>query len=129
MIRAASAALWLSAAGALACQMPQTGRPLSAVTPDAPLAYAVIDTPPVSAPFVLTLAFCSLTQGATSLDFDAVMPAHQHGMNFSVDVTQTAKDRFEVSNIVFHMPGLWQIRVDAELDGKTHTYTTEVTLE
>ena len=57
------------------------------------------------------------------------MPAHHHGMNFDVDVNQIAKGDFEFSNVLFHMPGVWEIQIAAEIDGAVHKYRTLVELE
>ena len=83
----------------------------------------------MSAPFTIEIAFCDLTERARALEFDAIMPAHQHGMNFDVDVAEMADNRFDVSNVVFHMQGLWELRIDVEVDGQAYAYTAEVLLE
>jgi len=129
MIRLAVVSLFLAGSEALACPMPPSAIPLASRAHGAPLGYAQMDTPPLSAPFKIEIALCDLTEGAKALAFDAIMPAHQHGMNFDVDVAEMADNRFEVSNVVFHMQGLWELRIDVEVDGQTHAYTAEVLLE
>ena len=130
MIRIAGAVFALSASAALACPAPGTAIDLISETPGAPVAYADMAPPPLSAPFTITIGFCGLEAGqAEHLDFDAVMPAHQHGMNFRVDVTPRGKNQFDVSNVVFHMPGQWELLLDVEINGQTYGYTAEVTLE
>ena len=59
----------------------------------------------------------------------AIMPAHQHGMNYSPTVSYDgAKQRYRIEGFVFHMPGLWEITVSS-FQGKAVThYTQEVTL-
>ncbi|MEM7044117.1 MAG: hypothetical protein AAF543_15005 [Pseudomonadota bacterium] len=129
MIRLAVVSLFLVGSEVLACPMPPGAIPLASKAHGAPLGYARMDTPPLSAPFKIEITFCDLAKGAKALEFDAIMPAHKHGMNFDVDVAEMADKRFEVSNVVFHMQGLWEIRIDVELDGQTHAYTAEVMLE
>lgn len=129
MIRLAVASLFLVGPGALACPMPPSAIPLASKASDAPPGYARMDRPPLSAPFTIEIAFCDLAEGAKALAFDAIMPAHQHGMNFNVDVAEIADNRFDVLNVVFHMQGLWEIRIDVELDGQAYAYTAEVLLE
>ena len=117
------------ASGALACPTPPDAIQLASEVDFAPVAYAQMDTPPLSAPFVMTITFCSPDQQVEALKFDALMPAHRHGMNFTVDVNKFADNRFEIANVVFHMPGLWEFRVKAEAEGKNYTYTAEVPLK
>ena len=129
MIRLAVVSLFLVGSEVLACPMPSSAIPLASEAQGAPSGYARMDTPPLSAPFKIEITFCDLAEVAKALEFDAVMPAHQHGMNFNVDVAKMADNRFEVSNVVFHMPGLWELRIDVEVDDQTHAYTAEMLLE
>lgn len=47
----------------------------------------------------------------------ALMPVHGHGIDPpSVSKTETG---YRVSNVVFSMPGLWDVFLDVRLDGKT----------
>lgn len=125
----ATGATLLAASSALACPGPGD-LALTAETPGAPPAYARMSTPPLSAPFRIEIGFCDLEdERAEGLAFDAVMPAHQHGMNFRVDVAPLGENRFDISNVVFHMPGLWEIRVEVEIDGARMAYSAEVALE
>ena len=117
------------ASNALACPLPPGAIQLTSQIDSSPLAYAQMDTPPLSAPFALTVTFCDPDQQVETLEFDAVMPAHRHGMNFTVDVSKIADNRFEVSNVVFHMPGLWEFQVEAKAAGQRYTYTGEVSLK
>ncbi|MEP5731021.1 MAG: hypothetical protein ABJL67_16820 [Sulfitobacter sp.] len=128
MIRAAILLSLAMASGATACPMPSGAIPLTSQTPHAPVAFAQMDALPLSAPFALTISICDATTKANSLAFDAHMPAHQHGMNFTVDVAKIANNRFEVSNVVFHMPGLWEIRVIIEVSGHRYAYVADVPL-
>ena len=109
--------------------MPSEAIQLASEVDHAPLAYAQMDAPPLSAPFVMTVTFCDTEQQFDALAFDAQMPAHRHGMNFTVDVSKIADNQFRVSNVVFHMPGLWEFRVEATGAGQKFTYTAEVSLK
>ena len=114
----------------LACPAPEDAVVLTSSDNAAPTAYATIDTLPLSAPFEVQIAFCGTgTESISEIAFDAVMPAHQHGMNYVVEITNSEGNHFEVSNVVFHMPGLWQMNVSAELAGQTYEYEAEVTLK
>lgn len=130
MIRLA-ALIWAGTlSGALACPLPPGAIALDPADPAAPPAYAVMDPPPLSAPFTVEIAFCPPDgTSVAGLSFDAVMPAHQHGMNFRVDVAALDATRFAVSNVVFHMPGLWELRLTADIAEARLDYTGAVTLE
>ena len=119
----------LLASGALACPTPPDAIQLASDMDQAPLAYAQMDAPPLSAPFVMTVTFCDPPQQVEALMFDALMPAHRHGMNFTVDVSKIADNQFEVTNVVFHMPGVWEFQVEAEAAGQRYFYTAEVPLK
>ncbi len=62
------------------------------------------------------------------LRIDAIMPAHQHGMNYSPQVTRPQKDMISVSGMVFHMPGHWVIEL-AVLGDTASRYTVDYHLK
>ena len=117
------------ASSALACPTPSDAIRLVPDIDHAPEAFAEMDTPPLSAPFAMIVTFCNPAGKIEALMFDALMPAHRHGMNFTVDVTSIADNRFELSNVVLHMPGLWEFRVDAKIAKENYAYTAEVQVE
>ncbi|MEM8731735.1 MAG: hypothetical protein AAGF79_17640 [Pseudomonadota bacterium] len=124
--------LWLpavlvSANAALACAVPEGAVELRADTPDAPAAYASLAAPPVSAPFDIEVTLCLPSdQKVAALAFDATMPAHQHGMNYDPRVVRSAHGAFSVSNVVFHMPGAWQIEIEAVIPDQRLRYTGNI---
>ncbi|WP_270727824.1 hypothetical protein [Shimia sp. Alg240-R146] len=124
--RTAFLASFALSSSALACPTPPDATQLIPEADHAPAAYAEMNTPPLSAPFAMLVTFCDPAQKIEALMFDALMPAHRHGMNFTVDVSKIADNRFEVSNIVFHMPGLWELQFGAEFAGRAYTYIAEV---
>lgn len=114
----------------LACPAPENAVLLTSADDAAPTAYTTIETLPLSAPFEIQIAFCGTgSETISEIAFDAIMPAHQHGMNYVVEITNPEGNRFEVTNVVFHMPGLWQMNVSAELAGQTYEYEAEVILK
>lgn len=129
MARILALASFALSSSVFACPMPPDAIPLASEEDYAPAAYAQMDTPSLSAPFALNITFCDPAENVGSLTFDALMPVHRHGMNFTVDVSKFADNLFEVSNVVFHMPGLWEIRVEADVEGEKHTYSAEVVLK
>jgi hypothetical protein len=44
-----------------------------------------------------------------TLEANALMPEHGHGMNTMPATTRLPDGRFRVEGMLFHMPGLWQI--------------------
>lgn len=129
MIRIAVLTSFVLSTGALACPAPPDAIRLASEEDHAPLAYVEMADPPLSAPFAMTVTFCDPDQQVEAVMFDAHMPAHRHGMNFAVDVDKMADNRFEVSNIVFHMPGLWELRIKAETARQDYNYTADVSLK
>jgi hypothetical protein len=89
--------------------------------------FAEVDPITVSKPFGLQLILCDggdpAVTVAHTLEADAWMPRHKHGMNYTPTVEQQGKHRFAVTNMVFHMPGLWQVKVNLRAEGKTKSST------
>ncbi len=46
------------------------------------------------------------------LAVDARMPEHGHGMNREPVVERASEGAFEVQNLLFHMPGYWEVYLD-----------------
>ncbi len=107
------------ASSALACG---EGQMLVARTSDAPSAEILFDDVPRAAPFSLTVQFCD-GEGPQDIQVDALMPAHQHGMNYDPVVSAQGQGTYRVDGMLFHMPGHWEIRVDARFGADTTTYT------
>ena len=115
---------------AAACPQIVGAKALSADDPAAPRAFLSFDQPRISTPFEMIVEFCAASGGSVAkMKFDAIMPAHQHGMNYRADVSPIEGQAYRVSNVVFHMPGLWQVRIDADTAGATFKYSAEVDVE
>ena len=95
---------------------------------NSPPAHISIAPQAISEPFDATVQICS-ELSFVALAFDATMPAHQHGMNYDVTVQKTAPGFFQIENIVFHMPGLWEIKIEAISGSIQHFYKAEVMVE
>ena len=118
-----SSALTLFASTAWACT-DESGLALTALDDGAPVAYVTDLIPPVSAPFDLELTLCSGI--AANVSFDAIMPAHQHGMNYTVEARQVGRSVFELPDVVFHMPGLWELQFSVTLGEAEYRYRGEM---
>lgn len=66
----------------------------------------------LSEPFDLQLTFCGIaSRSIRHIEVHAIMPAHQHGMNYTPVATPMDEGHFEVSNMLFHMPGAWDVKI------------------
>lgn len=64
-----------------------------------------------------------------SLDVDAAMPAHRHGMYTRARVRGGEGGVFVVEGMLLHMPGAWEIYFDVTRDGITERAQVAVELE
>lgn len=113
MIRAAHgliALFWATGAAACGAQ----GSAMQSETPGAPELWVSFPEIPVAQPFGLSLLLCGDAPG--TIEVDAIMPAHQHGMNYRPTVTDQGNGSFRVEGMVFHMPGIWELRVSVQRD-------------
>lgn len=58
--------------------------------------------------FAISVVSC---QGWDLRDVTAFMPAHGHGMNYVTEL-ETHKDGAQATGLLFHMPGLWELRLE-----------------
>ena len=107
-----------------ACPTLENAMIFQAETENAPRVYYTMDAPPISAPFTILLEICGTAPDA--IEFDAMMPAHQHGMNYRPEVIDLGNGLHEVQNVVFHMPGLWKMQVSLN---ETLNYSADVTVK
>ncbi|WP_170363799.1 hypothetical protein [Ruegeria arenilitoris] len=57
------------------------------------------------------------------------MPAHRHGLNYVPEVSALGDGMFRVDDLLFHMPGLWELQADVHIGGRSLSYTSEITLK
>ena len=125
MIRAAVFVL-ASCGGAVACDV--QGVRLASDVDDAPKAFVALTDVPLAQPFSLQIKVCDpVAQGGVQVD--AFMPAHQHGMNYVPQVSGLGDGVFQVEGMLFHMPGVWEMRVTVDFDGTSVPYTHSITLQ
>ncbi len=95
--------------------------------------YVTIPTPPpMNELFDVELRIDMLGDqpaGEMSLSVDADMPEHGHGMNVVPSVMNLGEHHYRVRNVLFHMPGRWEIYFDLARDGITSRAQDEITLE
>ncbi len=128
--RVAGLAAWLVAAAL----------PAFAVCPPPPEAGARLQSGPVqltwraepepvsvSRPFALLVTLCPAD--ARLLRVDATMPEHRHGMNYRPSLQALGDGVWRVEGLLWHMSGRWELRLDVEAAGVTHTLRQSVTLQ
>ncbi|MEP2979109.1 MAG: hypothetical protein ABJO86_06460 [Lentilitoribacter sp.] len=91
---------------------PKSALELKAADNAALKAYADFELEAISKPFGIDLYFCSEQNiQIERIKVDATMPAHQHGMNYTPEITSMENGNFFISGMFFHMPGLWQLEI------------------
>ena len=81
----------------------------------------------LSRPFVLLVTLCPAD--ARLLRVDATMPEHRHGMNYRPSLHDLGGGAWRVDGLLWHMAGRWELRLDVEVAGATHTLRQSVTLK
>jgi hypothetical protein len=84
------------------------------------------DPIPLNEPFELTVEVRRAgTAGpgppvdGAALTVDGRMPEHRHGMNVVPEVRAIGDGRFTVTDMLFHMPGRWELHFDVTESGVT----------
>ncbi|WP_299930460.1 hypothetical protein [uncultured Pelagimonas sp.] len=126
MIKAVLAIAVLAASSALACE-DNIGVVLTAQKPAAPEAVIVLPDIPLAQPFSARIKLCH-GGFVTKLNVDAIMPAHQHGMNYVPTITDLGAGNHQVDGLVFHMPGIWEFQVEVTQGAEVNRYTHSVTI-
>ena len=116
--------IWSSTA--FACDV--TGQRMNSEVQNAPEVYLSVDEIPLARPFFVLVSICSET-AVGRMRVDATMPAHRHGMNYTPKVTALGGGAFRVDDMLFHMPGLWELQVDVDINGQSIFYSSEITLK
>ena len=82
---------------------------------------------PVAKHFSLQFQFCRDGEILTIERFKlkALMPAHGHGMNYAIKLSQRESGIVEASGLLFHMPGDWQLRLDFYESGIARQFTLD----
>ena len=52
-----------------------------------------------------------------TLDVDAAMPHHRHGMNHRSHMVHVGPGQWRAEDMLFHMPGSWVLYFDVKQDG------------
>lgn len=110
-----------------ACACEAEGARLVPKVDGAPEAFVRVDAAQLSQPFSLRVTVCG-PRMPSDLQVDAVMPAHQHGMNYTPVVTKLGDGTFDVQGMLFHMPGHWEVRFDIKFGDQSFPYSHRIVL-
>jgi hypothetical protein len=112
--------------GALACGT--AGLPLISPNNDAPRVVIFLQNMQLAQPFSVRIQVCD---GVIVEDVSvfAIMPAHQHGMNYSPSVVDLGEGVFRVDGMLFHMPGEWEIQMELTYASSVTRYSQTTTLK
>ncbi len=88
---------------------------------------------PLNQPFDLVVYLTAGASGGSledaQLDINARMPHHRHGMTRRPRVTRRADGGYDVSGMLFHMPGYWELHFDVTARGVTERAQVEMIVE
>ncbi|MCG3129202.1 MAG: hypothetical protein CHACPFDD_04120 [Phycisphaerae bacterium] len=92
------------------------------------------DAIPLNESFVIEVCVCDAAKRDTlvpgvQLLAEARMPEHDHGMNVSPSVTLRPDGAYEVSGMLLHMAGFWEVYFDVTRGGITERAQLEVHLD
>jgi hypothetical protein len=117
-----------------AASQPADGRTITSSDGAYRVTYRTQPLPiPMNEPFTLDVRISSADGtplgGDVALEVDAVMPEHGHGMNVEPKTIRETGGRFTVTNLLFHMPGRWELHLDITREGVTSRAQDEIMLE
>lgn len=107
------------------CGVTVDAKRMQSAAPSDSKVFVEADEIPLSKPFDLDIRVCPAVDGP--LKIDATMPAHQHGMNYTPKIESLGQGHFNVTGMVFHMAGDWQIELLAG-DDASERFTLDVTV-
>ena len=64
-----------------------------------------------------------------TLDVDAAMPHHRHGMNHRSHMVDVGSGRWRAEDMLFHMPGAWVLYFDVKQDGVVRRAQVDVEVD
>ena len=111
-------------AAAWACDIPQDWTVMTARQPGTVIAAVKLPELPIQTGklFDIDVMICADEVNALDLHFDALMPAHKHGMNYRPEIEDLANGQFRVSGLFFHMPGQWKFTMDLNAKSQQDFY-------
>lgn len=87
-----------------------------------------VDPIAISENFTVTVSLDSGNLEGATVEFDAMMPAHNHGMNTQAQASDNGDGTWLVEGMLFHMPGHWRMMADVSSGDVTETAIFDVEL-
>jgi len=84
----------------------------------------------ISQHFAIEFAVCAKpgAPAPESVQVDARMPEHGHGMSYKPAVRVLGKGRYQADGLMFHMPGRWELVFDVRGGGSSEQVLSPITL-
>ncbi|PWQ95296.1 hypothetical protein [Leucothrix arctica] len=81
-------------------------------------------------PFSFHVALCDTKKDQPDrVTATAIMPAHQHGMNYTPTVTfDVASQTYKIKDFLFHMPGQWTVNISTYTGDFAVHYSQNITI-
>lgn len=81
--------------------------------------------------FSVEMAVCANAGAALpdSVNVDAQMPEHRHGMNYKPSIRREAAGRYRADGLMLHMPGRWEFIFELRAAGRTDRVTQSEVIE
>lgn len=81
--------------------------------------------------FAMDFAVCPKggNSAVDSVQVDAQMPEHGHGMNYKARIKPSGAGRFHAEGMMVHMPGRWELTFDLKSGSKMERLTQSLLLE
>jgi hypothetical protein len=112
-----AAGLYLISSHGIACDL--AGSEMVELETGVTLHYRIDPSPlPIAQHFSMPFLVCRGGQplALDSLELDALMPTHGHGMNYKANIEIQHDGLIEATGMLLHLPGPWQISVDLSND-------------
>ncbi|MBV8881412.1 MAG: FixH family protein [Planctomycetaceae bacterium] len=84
---------------------------------------------PFDLKFRITPKQAASSGSAPTVEVDARMPAHFHGMNRAPKVSRQPDGSYKAEGMLFHMPGHWELYFDISQGGRTERAQVDVNLK
>jgi len=85
-------------------------------------------TIPFNALFSMTVVLNKDSRSADLIDFEAVMPAHNHGMVLKPKITRMGSREWRIDGLKLHMKGNWKLIFEWQGNGKKNKTTYDIVI-
>jgi len=85
-------------------------------------------TIPFNVLFSMTVVLNKDSRSADLIDFEAVMPAHNHGMVLKPKITRMGSREWRIDGLKLHMKGNWKLIFEWQGNGKKNKTTYDIVI-